>query len=185
LVAVAGALAGCAAQPDGTYEGDPLLVMQGIVQDQNHTTHNRVELVLNWWIPGALLPDGSLPPYVPPSPTPVTGSFPASFELAVVAPPPKAAIANFTTPPSDGDLMALASVVARDASTHETLGVIFDYTVMYVPTPLEHRDFLPAGTSVGYHLFHGPFCASGPPVEVDPATTPLTLILGQLTRTPC
>lgn len=178
------ALCACDVQPTGSYEGEPLLSVGGSVDNQLSTTPNKVDVVLWWAVSGwSVGADGSPPAdFVPFTDVPVTGMFPSAFTLEVFVPPPAGSIFDFTMPPDQGDAMALGYIAAFDKDADRVLGVVLDYNVIYLPAKGEHAGlFEPtAGMPAGYHLIHQlTTCGTGPgPVEADPATAQLSLVLG-------
>jgi hypothetical protein len=179
-----GGLCACDVQPNGKYEGEPLLVLGGAVDNQLSTTPARIDVVLWWAASGwSVGPDGAPPPgFVPFSDVAVTGTFPSDFQLDVFVPPPSGSIFDFAMPADQGDPMALGFIAALDMDANRIVGMVLAYNVIYLPEIGQHRGIYEPdlGMAAGYHLIHQQTtCGTGPgPIEADPATTDLALVLG-------
>jgi hypothetical protein len=98
------ALTACSSQADPTYPGQPLATLQGnaVVVDVDDGTLPPLDVALQWMMPlteelnrGPTGPssDGGLLSIPLPTKTTVSGQFPSSFTLQVVAPPPDSVMA--------------------------------------------------------------------------------------------
>jgi hypothetical protein len=183
-LAGAGMLAACDVQPNGSYEGESLLTLDGTVGNELAAPPDQVKVVLWWYASGWQAgPNGELPAdFVPWSPVQVDGTFPSDFHLEVFVPPPANDIFDFTMPADQGDLMAMARIAAIDPSEHTLLGAVLHAVVVYLPQQAQHNGiYTRSGMAKGYHLVQQqpPYCGTGPGwQDVDPASTHLSLELG-------
>ncbi len=122
-------LAACDSQVDGDHNGTPLANLRGSVQNQRTAPTDGAEVVI-LWVNSAGSPDVSAAETVP-----VTGNFPAAFELSIYEPPIDALINNY------GDSkMAVAYILSTSAdadlsndSGEGILGLDPDHLLVYLP----------------------------------------------------
>jgi len=110
-------LLGCDAQVGQDYYGEPLISIGGTVQSSMTRTPPPAEVVLVWTVADD---DGTLQPMG--MSVPVTGQFPAQFNLNVYHPPPAAALASLE---ADGSVrLALGFFFVLVDGAAERLGEI-------------------------------------------------------------
>ncbi len=139
---------GCDAQPDGDYQGEPLITIKGTITAFAGAL-DAVEAALIWWQEE----EGS--PTIPWTTVPVAGSFPASFTLDIYTPPPDDVMVVLPESPPGTPLVTMgipgmvrAGAQAGDPSA--VLAVSSEYALLYAEGPLDWPVI--GHVSRGYHL---------------------------------
>lgn len=153
LLAAAALVAGCDGQAGAGYNGQPLAVLMGTVQNQSGVPPaQQIDAALLWRAHGSTSSDTIM------SATPVTIEklFPAQFTISVYLPPPPTTFAQSTLPYAVADVGAIvhgASAVDI-ASGAAVLGRLGDPLLFYfksdVPHGLMEQQY--GGLKKGYHL---------------------------------
>lgn len=176
------ALAACGTQSDDHYQGEPLAVLRGQVVTQETSPPPADSVNLAW------IRLGGHEPSVVAEQAPVTGTFPAEFELDVFAPPPDAAINDL---PDLGGQFGISFIASLDPSSdlvHDPLlwGIAEHHMLAYLPDPIDANtmiaQFLGGVTAPGYHLMQDvPEEASTPEHLVEvPMSTAITVRLAPM-----
>lgn len=174
--------AGCGTQSDDTYQGEPLAVLRGQVTTQETTPPPADEVNLAW------LQIGEPSLGVVAEQAPVTGQFPAEFELELFAPPPDAAINNL---PDLGGKFAISMIASLDPTSDLVnnpviWGLAEQHMLAYLPETIDPHtmisDFLGGVTAPGYHLMQDvPEAGSDPEHLVEvPMSTAITVRLAPM-----
>ncbi len=162
----------CDGQADTDYTGEPLAVVQGIVQSSVATPPDNLEAKL-LWINSDASPDRYALQGVA-----IRGSFPANFTLDVLAPPREEAMMDLSG--ADGATanevrVAVADIVALPSNADVTeeptgpIGLSEHYVLAYVESDVSvgsySETFLGGALEAGFHLMEvidvdDPSCAS-------------------------
>jgi hypothetical protein len=152
--------AGCDAHVDQDYPGEPLGKIQGQVTNSRDGQTPALEVVLMW-------PTGEDGDDINTISTtaPITGEFPAKFELTLYTPPPEAAM--YYDPESGADF-TLGVIVAMpegvesgesfdfESKSQQIQGVAPGHVLIYCSAPVaagtELAAFVGGPVSAGYHL---------------------------------
>ena len=149
-------LAACGTQVDGTDRGLALASVHGTLTSARTITPAEADVSLAWVVTAPSGGDYALGVTVP-----VTGSFPASFEVNVYEPPPALALNDYGL---DGEAhVGVAYILATDREIFDgapgpgMLGASPDHVLVYVdaavvPGSRVHDEMFHTPLTVGYHL---------------------------------
>jgi hypothetical protein len=171
----------CGTQSDNKYKGEPLAKLSGQVTTTEATPPPADAVTLVWVHVAGTGPD------VVAEQAPVTGSFPAAFELALFTPPPADAIND---PSVAGGNFAISFIGAIDPSKDvndesSVWGLDEHHMLAYLPNTVDAASqiaqFLGGTTSPGYHLMA---VVPGPPDRLAevPMTTDLDVRLAPVSE---
>lgn len=157
--------AGCSAQVEPTYRGEPLAVIQGTIVTEGREAPSDIDVAVLWF--GSMKGPGWEPKLVG-TKIPVQGSFPARFTLSLIEPPPDDAKLIIPLGPQEGQWYWQGMVVAlrsgadgRNLRPSDILGIdtqhllfYYDGTAALYPGDLTARN--PGGLEPeGYRLVGG------------------------------
>jgi hypothetical protein len=176
------AVAACGTQSDDHYQGEPLAVLRGQVVTQETAPPPADSVNLAW------MGLGGRAPTVVAEEAPVTGTFPAEFELDLFAPPPTTAINNL---PDLGGQFGISFIASLDPTSDLVnnpviWGMAEHHMLAYLPATIEANtmiaEFLGGVTAPGYHLMQDvPEDASTPEhLEEVPMSTAITVRLAPM-----
>ncbi len=147
-------LAACDSQVDGDHNGTPLASLTGNVQNQRTGPIGSDAEVVIVWMNSSGSPDVSAAETVP-----VTGNFPAAFELSIYEPPIDALINNYGDSKMGVALIVSANVDA-DLSSDEGEGVLGmdpDHLLVYLPEDVAAGStvatILRGTPKAGFHIY--------------------------------
>lgn len=145
--------AGCDAQAGVDYNGQPLAVLTGEVQNQSGVPPAQpIDAALLWHAGGSTSPDSIMSA----TPVMIEKVFPARFTITIFLPPPTVAVQQTTLPYAVADVGAIVhgASVADLASGAAVLGRVADPLLFYferdVPHGLMEQQY--GGLKKGYHL---------------------------------
>ncbi len=158
-------LTACGTQVDGGYHGEPLASVKGTLTSSAATPPTSADVVL-YWVADEGMGEGD---YSVTERASVTGSFPASFELDVFAPPPARALIDVRQRPENRDLelnIGVAYVLAARSGAEvgggegpdfeNVLGGAESNLLVYldrdIPADSRIARMLHGVTTQGYHL---------------------------------
>jgi hypothetical protein len=146
-------LAGCDAQAGGDYNGEPLAVLKGTVQNQSGVPPaQQIDAALLWHAHGST----SLDSIMDATPVSIEKLFPAIFIITIYLPAPAVAFQQSTLPYAVADVGAIVhgASAADIASGAAVLGRLADPLLFYfesdVPQGLMQQHY--GGLKKGYHL---------------------------------
>jgi hypothetical protein len=170
LLAFGVALAACDAQVDGRYEGEPLATLRGDITTSALGAPQGAEgarLAIVWTPQTGKAANGEDIMQAQGTEVTVAGSFPASFELVILEPPPDAALFDTTiggeaTKYAQGVFLVLAPEAPIDAAMPwqdlwgHVRGAEPKHNIVYVSEDVP-ADPHYGGVALrrGYHLFYG------------------------------
>lgn len=144
---------GCDAQAGADYNGQPLAVLTGTVQNQSGVPPaQQIDAALLWHAHGST----SLDPIMSATPVTIEKLFPAQFTIRIYLPPPTMALQQSTLPYAVADVGAIVhgASAADIASGAAVLGRLPDPLLFYfqsdVPHGLMEQQY--GGLKKGYHL---------------------------------
>jgi hypothetical protein len=170
-LAAAASLPACDAQTDPTYGGEPLATMHGTVTSSDPSPPAQASVTLIWevWTTNGDTASGVQ--------VPVSGDFPASFTLDLLAPPP----ADVLNPPPPGEtaqvgtayIAVLPEGVEYDPEMDEEdfLGAAPEHVLVYVAEDIQPgsywESYLRSLPTAGYHLYRWKKPTAAEEVEID------------------
>ena len=142
LLLLATPLAACASQVDSDHQGQALATLQGEVRNTRTKPITGTTEVAVVWANTSGDPDVTYADTVP-----VSGSFPAQFELSIYTPPPASALNEF-----EGVQIGVAVIVAGDPAAGKAglLGMEEQHLLVYAPADV------PANSTIGIMLHSAP-----------------------------
>lgn len=206
LLCAALAIGGCGAQADSSYRGEPLGRLRGSVKVSAssglRSAPPPLDAALLWnGLPLGADAKASVARPQSGTSTPVSGQFPAQFELQLLTPPPESMLFScFEGDPSRAGRVATAGIVAirrgvvGSPSATDLYGRVDDLFIVYADADLPAVSGCPVGAvAKGYHLFSitpaedkpgcvrrapdDPSCNGAPSYTEVPLSTELTLTL--------
>lgn len=148
-------LAACDSQVDGDHNGTPLASLTGNVQNQRTAPIGDNAEVVILWMNSSGSPDISAAETVP-----VTGNFPAAFELSIYEPPIDALINDY-----EDSKMGVAYIISATADADLSnddgegiLGMDQDHLLVYLPEDVQPgtsvATILRGTPSAGFHIYN-------------------------------
>jgi hypothetical protein len=145
-------VAACGTQSDHSYQGDPLALLKGQVTttEANPPPADAVTLV---WVHLTGTEQNIMAEQAP-----VTGSFPAAFELELFTPPPAGAINDASVAGGEFAISFIGAIdPSKDVNDETSVwGIAEHHMLAYLPQTIDAASkigqFLGGPTSPGYHL---------------------------------